>query len=145
MDARVLSRCCYQVHTCLLLMSCLLGQTYGVQSNQAKTKVIQYAIPPTSFLKRMTRLALMQLKGNTKCQLKEHSPPLTPQCTSVFWLSSWPFNQLQWQVCMQYLRWQVNNFTIHYINCLISLVVQSLTAKPDIQILHGKYYLSNKS
>ena len=46
------------------------------------------------------------------------------------------------------LRWRVNNFTINllpYINFLISLVVQSLIAKPSIQVLYGKYYLCNKS
>ena len=29
--------------------------------------------------------------------------------------------------------------------CLILLVVQSLTAKLDIQVLYGKYYLCDKS
>ena len=46
------------------------------------------------------------------------------------------------------LRGRVNNFTINYllyIKCLILLVVQSITAKLDIQVLHGKYYLCNKS
>ena len=36
-------------------------------------------------------------------------------------------------------------FTINYlpyIKCLILLVVQSLTAKLDIQVLYGKYYLN---
>ena len=48
---------------------------------------------------------------------------------------------------MQYLRWQVNISPriITYIKCLISRVVQSLTAKLVIQILDGKYYLCNKS
>ena len=52
---------------------------------------------------------------------------------------------------MQYslsLRGRVNNFTINYllyIKCLILLVVQSITAKLDIQVLYGKYYLCNKS
>ena len=48
---------------------------------------------------------------------------------------------------MRYLRWQVNISPriITYIKCLTSRVVQSLTAKLDIQILDGKYYLCNKS
>ena len=46
------------------------------------------------------------------------------------------------------LRGRVNNFTINYllyIKCLILLVVQSITAKLDIQVLYGKHYLGNKS
>ena len=43
--------------------------------------------------------------------------------------------------CVLVLRWQVNNFT--HIN--VTIVVQSLTAKLDIQVLYGKYYLCNKS
>ena len=43
-----------------------------------------------------------------------------------------------------FLRWWVNNFTINYfpsLKCLILLVVQLLTAKLDIQVLYGRYYL----
>ena len=72
---------------------------------------------------------------------------------SVWWLSEQAekytvmyFTEVQIQY--KSLRGRVNNFTINYllhIKCLILLVVQSITAKLDIQVLYGKYYLCNKS
>ena len=37
--------------------------------------------------------------------------------------------------------WQLNNFTMNcLLKCLVSLVVHSLTAKLDIQIMHASSY-----
>ena len=80
----------------------------------------------------------------------------TPICFTVISLVTGPSHVVwspragssSWTTIFPWLRWWVNNFMINYLpymKCLISLVVWSLTAKLDIQVLYGKYYLCNKS
>ena len=136
---------------CLFL--CLIGMTTYWKCKIQFMRSNLDTISEWKFVQSMCTINLgvwWLLLWETKSPFFENSKSVSNLCLHItaLQLSFAGDNFCKFRILPASLRWRVNNFTINYlpyIKCLILLVMQSLTAKLDIQVLYGKYYLCNKS